>query len=211
MSYETVFEQYRRGIAPKKAEWSLCDSDGWTIAHTAASENRLPASFGEWDLVDNEGTSVAHVYAVDHVFPACFTYWGLVDGYGETVAHIAANHGKLPEHFENWGLKNKRGQTVGHYAVLSNHTPYEFKHWGLCDVAGDTVAHLAASLDRLPKAWQIKDIFVMKNDAGVSVGDLLAARQLEKKVVEKARLKQIGDEVLREAREVLKNPIRGQR
>lgn len=212
MSYENAFDQYRRGIAPKKNDWALCDpEDGWTIAHTAASENRLPAVFNGWDLVDNDGRSVAHIYAANAVLPVVFNYWYLVDNRGDTVAHVAAANNKLPPGFENWALVDKVGNSVAHRAVIYNSLPRDFKNWGLKDSLGNTVAHLAASLDRLPATCITKDILSMVNNAGESVESILNERRETIMAVEKERVRKRDQERFGAALNMLKNPPRAKR
>ena len=61
-------------------------TDGWTVAHEAASHGALPSEFNRWDLAD-------------------------FDGY--TVAHTAAEHGHLPSDFPHMDWADVDGLTVG--------------------------------------------------------------------------------------------------
>ena len=73
------------GILPEGFnQWSLCDENGWTVAHSAGICGNLPKDFDQWGLTTKSGLSVAYVCAV----------WGsLPKGF----------HKDYPEHWNNVG------------------------------------------------------------------------------------------------------------
>mgnify|MGYP005858664235 CR=1 FL=1 len=94
-------------------EWSLCDRAGWSIAHEAAKQGKIPNGFNQWEIADRiAATSVAHVAARYGNLPKGFDCWELKARHGWTVAHEAALFDNLPDCFDLWELQRDDGMTV---------------------------------------------------------------------------------------------------
>ena len=74
---------------PNKGEWSLCDDNGWTIAHVYASRKKLPSSFTEFDLADHKGYTVAQHAAANNTLPNHFSDWGKLGDARKDIAFLA--------------------------------------------------------------------------------------------------------------------------
>jgi len=68
-----LFNKAKDGTLPSDfQDWSLCDEDGWTIAHTAAYCSHLPKDFDQWDLKDDCGITVADIAGRNSILPNDF-------------------------------------------------------------------------------------------------------------------------------------------
>lgn len=138
------------GKINKTSDLYLCDEDGWSIAHTAAVQKKLPSYFHDWELADYTGYSVAHAAASIGALPLDFDQWDIKDIKGKSVAEIAAELGTLPD---------------------------TYFHWDRVTESGNTLAHIAAKVGRLPtKLLKSKEILKLKNKEGKTVDDFVRER-----------------------------------
>ena len=99
-------------------DWGVCDEIGWSIAHEAARQGKLPDGFDQWELSTEGGWSVAHEAACYGELPEEFNQWELADSKGWTVAHEAARLGCLPADFDQWDMTDNAGRTVAQILEL---------------------------------------------------------------------------------------------
>jgi hypothetical protein len=160
------------------SRWEIADSEGWTIAHVAATCGHLPADFDQWGLADKHGRSVAHAAARYGRIPVLgsggLMLLSIADKTGWTVAHEAVRHDHLPANFSQWELADADMHTVAHEATWNGMLPSDFDQWELADKTGCTVAHLAATYGSLPADF---DRWGLADNDGVSVlGQLMRPR-----------------------------------
>lgn len=111
-------------LPPDSALWSEARKSGWTLAHTAASEDLLPPGFTGWGIsAPRDGWSVAHEYALSHVLPADFPGWGARDLEGHSVAWVALFCATLPEGIDAADLVSDGGDVLAFAAEYNVRLP----------------------------------------------------------------------------------------
>lgn len=104
-------------LAAESPVWSIVslnknhgheNNSGWSVAHEAATYNKLPNYFSNWIIADTSGWTVAHEAAKHGHLPTDFDQWDLCDKLKWSVAHEAAKRGDLPRHFRTWGVTQKQ-------------------------------------------------------------------------------------------------------
>ena len=132
-------------------DWAECDEYGWSIAHEAANEWKLPEGFDQWEIAYDKSFTVAHVAARQGSLPKGFDKWDLMEEYGWSVAHEAARFGTLPEDFDRWDIGAGSGWAVAHEAAINGTLPKGFDKWDMTTDYGSTVYDIAKKYGHLPK------------------------------------------------------------
>lgn len=78
--------------------WSVCDENGWTVAHSAGICGNLPKDFNQWGLTTKSGLSVAYVCAVWGTLPKDFhlthpEHWNNVGSSYRVLKDVAISNG----------------------------------------------------------------------------------------------------------------------
>lgn len=121
---DIAFRKYYRSAANGLIPWSICSNNGWSLAHQAADDGKLPDDFNMWEIATKiHNITVAHVAAGTMVLNLTPKQWTMADNTGWTVAHVAACSHNLPKNFDQWDLADNTGLTVRSIYELKNKKP----------------------------------------------------------------------------------------
>jgi hypothetical protein len=126
--YKYAYTTLNYSTAPH--EWDLPIYKFESFCPKAKVSYDFPSDAKEWaDVIGPYGFTRAHMAAEEGKLPIPFSQWHLTADYGETVAHISARTHCLPTEFDQWGLKNGKGETVAQYAERYENLPAGITDW----------------------------------------------------------------------------------